>query len=255
MENTDHKAAIDLSKVPVHVAIIMDGNGRWAKNKGEHRVFGHMNGVESVRASLTAASEIGVKYLTLYAFSAENWNRPKEEVDALMDLLVRTIVAEVEDLDKNGVRLNAIGDLKTLPTGCRDVLMEAIDTTRKNDRIVLNLALSYSSKEEIVGAFKKMAEDISLGKIDRKNISAEMIDNYLFTRDIPDPDLLIRTSGEHRISNFLLWQIAYSELYFTDTLWPDFNKEEFYKAILSYQQRERRFGKTSEQLTSQDNEI
>ncbi len=255
MDKIDYKASIDTAKVPQHVAIIMDGNGRWAKNKGEHRVFGHMNGVESVRSSLTAATEIGVKYLTLYAFSAENWNRPKEEVDALMELLVRTILSEVGDLNKNGVRLNAIGNLKTLPAECLSVLMEAIEKTKMNDRITLNLALSYSSKDEIVGAIKKMADDINLGKLDRKDITAELLDNYLLTRDIPDPDLLIRTSGEHRISNFLLWQIAYSELYFTDTLWPDFNKEEFFKAICSYQQRERRFGKTSEQLTKQDNEI
>lgn len=255
MENTDYKASIDLAKVPVHVAIIMDGNGRWAKSKGEHRVFGHMNGVESVRAALTAATEVGVKYLTLYAFSSENWNRPKEEVAALMELLVRTILAEVEELNKNGVRLNAIGNLKTLPTECLDVLMEAIDKTRMNDRITLNLALSYSSKDEIVGAVKKIADDLKLGKIQSKDINAELIDNYLLTRDIPDPDLLIRTSGEHRISNFLLWQIAYAELYFTDTFWPDFNKNEFFKAVYSYQQRERRFGKISEQLTDQNNEI
>lgn len=255
METIDYKASIETAKVPRHVAIIMDGNGRWAKNKGEHRVFGHMNGVESVRAALTAATEIGVEYLTLYAFSAENWNRPKEEVDALMELLVRTILSEVEELNKNGVRLNAIGDLFSLPGECHTVLMEAIERTKNNTRITLNLALSYSSKDEIVGAFKKIADDIALGKLDGKDITADVVDQYLLTKDIPDPDLLIRTSGEHRISNFLLWQIAYSELYFTDTLWPDFDKNEFFKAIYSYQQRERRFGKTSEQLTKQDNEI
>lgn len=253
LEPVDYKSLLN-ANIPVHVAIIMDGNGRWAKKKGEHRVFGHMNGVESVRASLTAATEAGVRYLTLYAFSSENWNRPKEEVEALMDLLVRTIVSEIDELNKNGVRLNAIGNLKSLPIDCRNVLMEAIDATKKNTRITLNLALSYSSKDELTLAVKKMVEDVILGKIDKNDITDTLINQYLFTRDIPDPDLLIRTSGEHRISNFLLWQIAYSELYFTDVLWPDFNKNEFFKAIYSYQQRERRFGKTSEQLTEQDNE-
>ncbi len=250
MDKTDYKSLLNSSNVPKHVAIIMDGNGRWAKNKGEHRVFGHMNGVESVRAALTAATEIGVEYLTLYAFSAENWNRPKEEVDALMELLVKTILAEVNDLNKNGVRLNAIGNLKSLPTDCRTVLTDAIDQTKTNKQITLNLALSYSSREELVGAFKKMAEEISLGKLNKNDISTEIVEKYLLTRDIPDPDLLIRTSGEHRISNFLLWQIAYSELYFTDVLWPDFNKNEFFKAVFAYQQRERRFGKTSEQISN-----
>ncbi len=249
MEQTDYKTLLGASNIPQHVAIIMDGNGRWAKQKGEHRVFGHMNGVESVRAALTAATEAGVKYLTLYAFSSENWNRPKEEVEALMDLLVRTIVSEVDELNKNGVRLNAIGNLRSLPNDCLTVLTEAIDSTKKNKRITLNLALSYSSKDEITNAIKKIVEDVSLGKLNKNDISNELIDQYLLTRDIPDPDLLIRTSGEHRISNFLLWQIAYAELYFTDVLWPDFTKNEFFKAIYSYQQRERRFGKTSEQLT------
>lgn len=255
MDQTDYKGHIDATKVPKHVAIIMDGNGRWAKNKGEHRVFGHLNGVESVRAALTAAGEIGVEYLTLYAFSSENWNRPKEEVDALMELLVKTIYSEVEELGKKGVRLNAIGNLKSLPGECFAVLMDAIEKTRHNTRITLNLALSYGSKEEITGAIKKIADDVVAGKLDRNDITEDTITDYLFTRDIPDPDLMIRTSGEHRISNFLLWQIAYTEFYFTDTLWPDFDKNEFFKAIYSYQQRERRFGKTSEQITSSNNEI
>ena len=246
------KEQLKKGNIPKHVAIIMDGNGRWAKEQGEERVFGHISGVHSVRESLTAAAAIGVKYLTLYTFSTENWNRPKEEVDALMDLLVRTIAGEVESLNENGVRLETIGDTDSLPEGCLEALDKAIEETSKNKKITLVLALSYSSRAEIVNAMKKIAEDSVQKNIAIDEINEELISSYLNTANIPDPDLLIRTSGEERISNFLLWQIAYSELYFTDTLWPDFKEESFYKAILEYQNRERRFGKTSAQII--DNE-
>ncbi len=241
------KEQISVDRVPSHVAIIMDGNGRWAKSHGEDRVFGHLNGVNSVRDSLTAASEIGVKYLTLYAFSTENWNRPESEVAALMDLLVQTIIKEVEGLHENEVRLQAIGDIDSLPAKCRGALLDAIERTKTNTRITLILALSYSSRWEITKAMKSMAEDVKKGKIDPADIGQHTINDYLETRDYPDPELLIRTSGEKRISNFLLWQIAYSELYFTDKMWPDFRKEEFFEAVVAYQNRERRFGKISEQ--------
>ncbi|HEX4887128.1 MAG TPA: isoprenyl transferase [Luteibaculaceae bacterium] len=248
MDTTNYKDLLNLLNVPKHVAIIMDGNGRWAKTKGEHRVFGHMNGVESVRSSLTAATEIGVEYLTLYAFSSENWNRPKAEVDALMELLVRTIHAEISELNKNGVKLAAIGNLETLPAECLRVLNEAIELTKNNSRITLVLALSYGSKEEITHAVHQIIDKIQIGQLQKSDLTHETIAEHLFTKHIPNPDLLIRTSGEHRISNFLLWQIAYAELYFTDVFWPDFSKNEFFKAVYSFQQRERRFGLTSEQI-------
>jgi undecaprenyl diphosphate synthase len=235
---------IDLDTVPTHVAIIMDGNGRWAQSKGQDRVFGHFNGVEAVRASLKGAMSSGVKYLTLYAFSTENWNRPTEEVEALMDLLVQTIMNEIEELDKNGVRLWAIGDLDNLPNRCKEELEVGMKKTASNDKVNLILALSYSAKWEIVNAVKKIAES----GIPSNEIDADLISQNLVTANFPDPELMIRTSGEHRISNFLLWQLAYAELYFTETYWPDFNQEEFYKAICDYQGRERRFGKTSEQI-------
>lgn len=235
---------IDLSNVPRHIAVIMDGNGRWAQEKGQERVYGHLNGVESVRAALKAAIACGVQYLTLYAFSTENWNRPKKEVDALMNLLVNTITNEVVDLNNNGVRLMAIGNLDNLPANCLDELNLGMELTRNNTRINLILALSYSSRWEIANAVQKMiAAGISADKVDDNTVS-----DYLTTKGIPDPELLIRTSGEYRISNFLLWQIAYAELYFTETLWPDFREEDFYKAILDYQHRERRFGRTSAQV-------
>lgn len=242
------KEKIDSGNIPKHVAVIMDGNGRWAKQKGEVRIFGHMNGVESVREVLKAASEIGVKYLTLYAFSTENWNRPKEEVDALMDLLVNTIANEIEGLNENDVRLATIGDTANLPDSCRGALLQAIEKTKDNKRITLVLALSYSARWEITRAVKQIAEDVKNGKLDSKNISETLIENYLTTSQIPDPELLIRTSGECRISNFLLWQCAYTEFYFTPVLWPDFRKETFFEAVYNYQQRERRFGKVSEQI-------
>jgi undecaprenyl diphosphate synthase len=241
---------IDLNNLPNHVAIIMDGNGRWAKNRGEHRIYGHQHGVKSVRECTEAAAELGIRYLTLYAFSTENWSRPKEEVDALMELLVQTILAETPTLNKNNVRLLAIGNLRSLPGKCFEQLTEAMADTANNTGLTLVLALSYSSKWEIVEAVKNIAKDAMAGQLDIETINGNTIDAYLTTRDIPHPELLIRTSGEHRISNFLLWQIAYAELYFTDMLWPDFNRAAFFEAIVDYQTRERRFGKTSEQLTS-----
>ncbi len=242
---------LDKNNIPKHVAIIMDGNGRWAKQKGEMRIFGHTNGVESVRESLTAAAEIGVKYLTLYAFSTENWNRPKEEVAALMDLLVKAIYDEVEELNEKGVRLETIGNTSILPVSCREALTKAKERTKSNDKITLILALSYSSRWEIAQAVKTMAEESISGKLNVETINEDLISSYLSTSNFPDPELLIRTSGENRVSNFLMWQLAYTELYFTETLWPDFKKEHFFKAIKDYQDRERRFGKTSEQIVNE----
>ena len=239
---------IDQTNVPEHIAIIMDGNGRWAKQQGENRVFGHYEGVNSVRDVVEAAAIAKVKYLTLYAFSTENWNRPKEEVDALMELLVSTISAETPQLHKKNVRLQAIGNLQSLLPACLEELNESINTTINNSGLTLVLALSYSSKWEIVHAIKQIATDVKQGKLAEGDISEHSIENYLCTKHIPDPELMIRTSGEHRISNFLLWQMAYTEFYFTETLWPDFRKENLFAAIIDYQQRERRFGKTSEQV-------
>jgi undecaprenyl diphosphate synthase len=244
------KEKINLSKLPEHIAIIMDGNGRWAKQQGAERIFGHENGVKSVRDTVEAAAELGVKYLTLYAFSTENWNRPKEEVIALMQLLVHTISAETKTLNENKIRLQAIGDLKSLPEDCYHELQEAIEKTKDNTRTTLVLALSYSSRWEITNALQKIAVEVESNKIDPLSITEETINAHLCTAGMPEPELMIRTSGEHRISNFLLWQLAYAELYFTDKLWPDFRKEDFYEAIVDYQNRERRFGKTSEQLIS-----
>jgi len=240
---------IDKTKLPHHVAVIMDGNGRWAKQQGKERIFGHQHGVESVRQVTEAAAEIGIKYLTLYAFSTENWNRPKQEVDALMELLVSTISKEVATLNKNNIRLWAIGNLKSLPGKCYEELKESISNTSKNSRMTLVLALSYSSKWEIMDAVKKIAEEVKANSLSPDKIDENIFSSYLCTKGIPDPELLIRTSGEQRISNFLIWQIAYSELYFTETLWPDFKKENFFDALLDFQNRERRFGKTSEQIT------
>ncbi|NBC24696.1 MAG: isoprenyl transferase [Bacteroidetes bacterium] len=244
------KESINPERVPRHVAIIMDGNGRWAKNKGEMRVYGHLNGVNSVRESLTAASEIGVEYLTLYAFSTENWDRPMEEVTALMDLLVQTILKEIDDLHENEVKLEAIGNLDLLPKKCREALLKAIERTKTNKRITLVLALSYSSRWEITKAVRAIAEKSGKNKLKPEDIDENTIRDHLETKNYPDPELLIRTSGEKRISNFLLWQIAYSELYFTETLWPDFKKNDFFEAVIAFQNRERRFGKISEQHTA-----
>lgn len=239
---------IDLGNVPQHVAIIMDGNGRWARQQGHERLFGHNFGVESVRESLRAAQNTGVKYLTLYAFSTENWNRPKEEVDGLMDLLVNTITNEVDELDSNNVKINTIGDAFGLPDNCRSALKEAIERTKNNTGVNLILALNYSSRWELLEAVKNIALEVKDGKLSVDEITNETIDSHLTTQAIPDPELLIRTSGEHRVSNFLLWQIAYTEFHFTEVLWPDFKEEDLYKAILDYQSRERRFGMVSEQL-------
>ncbi len=244
------KEKINPAKLPQHIAIIMDGNGRWAKQQGAERIYGHENGVTSVRETVEAAAEIGIKYLTLYAFSTENWNRPQAEVMALMQLLVHTINAETPTLNKNNIRLMAIGDLKSLPVDCYNELQEAIEKTKDNSRTTLVLALSYSSRWEITNAVKQIAEKIENKTLDVKDINENTINSFLCTANIPEPELMIRTSGEHRISNFLLWQLAYAELYFTEKLWPDFRKEDLYEAIIDYQNRERRFGKTSEQLIS-----
>lgn len=241
---------IDLAKLPKHIAIIMDGNGRWAKRHNKARVFGHRNGVKSVREVTEGAAEAGIEYLTLYAFSTENWNRPKAEVTALMQLLVTTISKETKTLQKNNIRLKAIGDLENLPGNCHSELQKAMTATAQNDGMTLVLALSYSSKWEILNAVNGLLNDVKAGKINDVKVSEDLFNSYLCTADIPDPELLIRTSGEYRISNFLLWQLAYAELYFTSKLWPDFTKSDLWDAILDFQRRERRFGKTSEQLSS-----
>jgi len=235
---------IDVTNLPKHIAITMDGNGRWAKSKGKLRVFGHKNGVKAVRNTVEGAAEIGIEYLTLYAFSSENWNRPEKEVNALMTLLVSAINKETKTLMDNNIRLSTIGDINKLPSKAQKELEEAIIKTKDNTRMTLVLALSYSGRGEIINAVQNIIKD---GK-EPEEINEATFQQYLTTKSVPDPELLIRTSGEYRISNFLLWQIAYSELYFTDTLWPDFRRADLYKAILNYQSRERRFGKTTEQL-------
>lgn len=242
------KEQIDNSRLPGHIAIIMDGNGRWAVQHGMERIYGHQYGVQSVRNVTEACAEIGVKWLTLYAFSTENWNRPQKEVTALMELLVETIRQETPTLHKNNVRLLVIGDVGRLPEHSRMVLDKCLQETSSNTGLRLVLALSYSSRWEITQAFRTLACQIEEGRLTSQDITEQTIAKALNTKDIPDPDLLIRTSGELRISNFLLWQLAYTELYFTDCCWPDFGKEELYRAVVDYQQRERRFGKTSEQL-------
>ena len=234
--------------LPQHLAIIMDGNGRWAKKQGMLRVFGHENGTKSVRSTVEVCARLGIPYLTLYAFSTENWNRPKLEVDALMKLLASSLEAELPTLMKYGIRLKSIGTLDRLPEKARKKIQEVILSTKDNDRMTLTLALSYGAREELISTIKALASNVKNNIISESDIDEEMINNHLYTKDMPDVDLLIRTSGEQRISNFLLWQIAYAELYFTEVLWPDFSAEELQKALLSYQQRERRFGKTSEQL-------
>ncbi len=246
---SQYKELIDKNRLPKHIAIIMDGNGRCAKKMGNLRIFGHENGVTSVRETTEAAAELGINYLTLYAFSTENWNRPKEEVDALMNLLVKTIEAETPTLAKNNVKLLTIGDTSRMPKETASRLQQCIEQTANNTGLHLVLALSYSSRWELTEAIRKMVNDGQNGKLTAANIDENTINSYLTTANIPDPELLIRTSGEYRISNFLLWQIAYTELYFTEVLWPDFRKEDLYQAIVNYQSRERRFGKTSEQVT------
>ena len=244
------KQQIDMERLPQHIAIIMDGNGRWAKERGKARIFGHQSAIQSVREVSEACAELGVSYLTLYAFSTENWNRPMAEVSGLMSLLAQTIKAETATLNKNNIRLNAIGDLKSLPKANYDQLMQAIADTSHNTRMTLTLALSYSGRWDLTQASRRMAEDVAQGKLQPDAVNDTMISSYLSTAGMPDPELLIRTSGEERISNFLLWQLAYSELYFTQKYWPDFRKADLYEAILNYQHRERRFGKTSEQVTN-----
>jgi len=248
MPNVPIIEKIQPNRIPKHVAIIMDGNGRWAKQHGLQRMFGHKQGVKTVHEITTAAAKLGIEYLTLYAFSTENWNRPKEEVDALMALLVETIKQETPTLMDNNVRLLTIGDLSRLPEATRLKFEQCLAQTSKNTGLNLVLALSYSSRWEIVNAMKQMVAAAHRGDMTAEQINEEIVSEYLTTKGMPDPDLLIRTSGEYRISNFLLWQLAYSELYFTDKLWPDFCVEDFYEAIVDYQSRERRFGKTSEQV-------
>lgn len=244
-----YKDQINPNRIPTHVAIIMDGNGRWAKQHGMKRMFGHRQGVQTVHNITTAAAEMGIRYLTLYAFSTENWNRPQEEVDALMALLVETIRQETPTLMENNVRLMTIGDLNRLPETTRQKFMECIEMTSHNTGLNMVLALSYSSRWEITEALRRAVQQAQQGLLTAEQINEDTLSGYLTTAGIPDPDLLIRTSGEYRISNFLLWQLAYSEMYFTDCLWPDFTVEHFYQAIVDYQHRERRFGKTSEQVT------
>ena len=244
------KDKIDIQRLPKHIAVIMDGNGRWAKKQGAARVFGHKNAIKAVRDVTESCAELGVKYLTLYAFSTENWSRPKLEVNALMQLLVSTIRSEIKTLMDNEVRLETIGDTNSLPTKCQEELREAKEITGSNKRMTLVLALSYSGRWDIVNAARKMAGDVQKGIANLDQIDEEVFAKYLNTSGMPDPELLIRTSGEQRISNFLLWQMAYTEFYMTDVLWPDFRKDNLYEAIISYQKRERRFGKISEQVNS-----
>jgi undecaprenyl diphosphate synthase len=241
--------AIDKNKIPTHVAVVMDGNGRWAKQRGKFRIFGHSNAINAVRDTIEIAAELGVKYITLYAFSTENWNRPQEEVGGLMSLLVSSLEKEMKNLHKNNIRLLTIGDTAALPTKVQKKLQDSIALTANNTHMTVVLALSYSSRWEITNAIKTIATQVKDGLIGVDAITDELISAHLTTAAIPDPDLFIRTSGEHRISNFLLWQLSYSELYFTNVLWPDFNKTEFINAVLDYQNRERRFGKTSEQVS------
>lgn len=242
------KEKLNPERLPSHIAIIMDGNGRWAKEQGKDRLFGHYHGVESVRNIVEGCAELGIGYLTLYAFSTENWDRPKDEVTGLMELLVQTIRQEVATLNKNNIRLQIIGNIQMLPLSARKELSEACEETSKNSGLTLVMALSYSSRWEILEAVKQIGVDIRNGEIDPAEVDDDLFKKYLCTADIPDPELMIRTSGEFRISNFLLYQLAYSELYFTDVLWPDFRKDNLYEAILDFQKRERRFGKTSEQV-------
>ena len=239
---------VNKNLLPKHIAIIMDGNGRWAEERGEDRLFGHFHGVESVRNIVEGCAELGIQYLTLYAFSTENWDRPQQEVDGLMTLLVETIRKEVPVLNKNNIKLHVIGDIDMLPELTKAELKEAIVMTANNTGLNLIMALSYSSRWEIINAVKNIGLDVKAGKIDANNITQQTFEQYLATKNFPDPELLIRTSGEYRISNFLLYQIAYAELHFTNTCWPDFKKESLYEALIDYQNRERRFGKTGKQI-------
>ncbi|SHF82066.1 isoprenyl transferase [Flavobacterium defluvii] len=240
--------SIDQSNLPKHLAIIMDGNGRWAKQQGFMRAFGHENGTKSVKKTITTCAKLGIEYLTLYAFSTENWNRPKLEVEALMKILINSLKKELVTLQENNIRLNAIGNLDKLPKTAQKELLDVIEKTKNNTRLTLTLALSYGSREELVNAVRTISDKVKNNIISIDTIDDLIINEHLYTQNLPDVDLLIRTSGEHRISNFLLWQIAYAELYFTNVLWPDFKDQDLYEAIISYQKRERRFGKTSEQI-------
>ena len=242
---------IDKTHLPKHIAIIMDGNGRWAKEQGQDRLYGHLHGVESVRNIVEGCAELGIEYLTLYAFSTENWDRPEEEVIGLMELLVNTIRDEVETLKKNNIRLHMIGDINMLPENARHELNEAFEMTKENNGLQLVMALSYSGRWELLNAVKNIVSDVRDGKLTEKQITQEVFQQYLCTKRIPDPELMIRTGGDYRISNFLLYQLAYAELYFTELRWPDFRKENLYEAIIDYQNRERRFGKTSDQVTEE----
>lgn len=239
---------IDKTNLPKHLAIIMDGNGRWAKQKGLLRAFGHESGTKSVKKIIEASAKLGIEYLTLYAFSTENWNRPKLEVETLMRVLINSLKKELITLQKNNIKLNAIGNLEKLPKSAQKELLDVINKTKDNTQMTLTLALSYGSREELVSAVKNICSKVKNNIISIDTIDDSIINEHLYTQNLPDVDLLIRTSGEHRISNFLLWQIAYAELYFTDILWPDFKEQDLYEAIISYQKRERRFGKTSEQI-------
>jgi undecaprenyl diphosphate synthase len=243
------KENIDFNNLPRHIAVIMDGNGRWAKGKGAARIFGHRNAIQAVKDVTEGCGELGIKYLTLYAFSTENWGRPKEEVDGLMELLVNTLQKEIKTLHDNQVKLQTIGDISHLPIDCQNNLAKAKEATSHNSGLILQLALNYSGRWEIIEAARKLGEEIKQGLIQPGEIDEHYFSQHLQTAGVPDPELLIRTSGEHRISNFLLWQIAYSEFHFTEVLWPDFKKDDLYKAVLDYQSRERRFGMVSEQLT------
>lgn len=249
------KEDINTEKLPRHIAIIMDGNGRWAKEKGEDRLFGHFHGVESVRNIVEGCAELGVQYLTLYAFSTENWDRPKDEVTGLMELLIDTIRQEVPTLNKNNIKLHVIGNFEMLPAAAKKELDDAVGETKNNTGLNLIMALSYSSRWELTDAVKKIAADVKSNKLNAEDITQDTLQQYLSTAKFPDPELMIRTSGEFRISNFLLYQLAYAELYFTDTLWPDFRKENLYEAIIDYQQRERRFGKTAEQIKNSTEQV
>lgn len=242
------KDTINKDNLPKHLAIIMDGNGRWAKQKGMLRAFGHESGTKAVRETVETCAKLGIENLTLYAFSTENWNRPKLEVDTLMKLLISSLKAELKTLQNNNIRLNSIGNLESLPSSVKKELQDVIDKTKENTRMSLTLALSYGSREEIVNAVRKISDKVKNNIISSADIDESIINQHLYTHNLPDVDLVIRTSGEHRISNFLLWQIAYAEFYFTEVLWPDFREKDLYEAIISYQKRERRFGKTSEQI-------
>ena len=241
---------IDKNNLPKHVAIIMDGNGRWAKSRGEERTFGHKNAISAVRNAISACDKVGVEYLTLYTFSTENWNRPNDEVDTLMSLLSETLLKEAAELFSKGVRLHVIGEVEKLPTLVREQLLNVVELTKENSKGNLVLALSYGSQREILNAVKEIAQEVKEGKISAEDINEKLFENHLYTKDLPPVDLLIRTSGEVRISNFLLWQIAYAELQFLDIFWPDFQEEHLYQCIINYQNKERRFGKTSDQITN-----